>query len=601
MRVAVVAEQLRAERDWSARAFQEELKKRFGGLAADFKLGLGPKALKRLFERLAKGQLTDGRYRSGRKAAPGVEAADPRLRECYVGRAMHRNFQQRRQGKITPLFARAFADTRDLAENLNLPMPAADVWRNWFRKNFPQPAIDYAASPRRFEAADQPKIAREYTDIDPLEWISIDGHVLDIQFQASDAAKSGKTLRPALVGVLDIRTRMFVGWDLRPTENADGVLAALMMMHRDFGCAKHYYADNGEAEKRSLGHKHTKALYDDPRLGQLVALTKAQRHNALPYCGWSKLIEHHWRTVAQGFARYFASWWGNRPEARPDGAAKIPVWQRPALRDGRTAFIEFLRGYHAEPQHGDGMYGLSPQTAMQQFCTRLDRVDDDVLGFICAKSEGTRIVGRDGVRVGGRIYGQCDEEVWKWQRREVGVRSDPADASYVWLYDPRSHDVLIASNRRLSGATAEDVAEAARTRARRRKAVKEYLPARDFLLESTPQQIMQARAERAQARDAARQAELPAAQAPAVTIVCGDLVEPVRRAKRRQALQTRAEGLNPAGFRGGLEAASSVYRGGFERLAEKARAEEVLEGAEPAAGSAGAQWAAFNQRQEAAG
>ena len=306
-----------------------------------------------------------------------------------------------------------------------------------------------------------------------------------------------------------------------------------MMMHREYGCARHYYADNGEAYKASIGHRARPKLFGDPRIADLCTETGAIRHNAIPYQGWSKMIESHWRFVVERFERYFTSWWGNRIDARPEDAAKLPVWDMPTLDDVRAAWVEFLAAHHAEPQHGDGMYGLSPQLALEQFRTEVRRIDDDVLQFICTRTIGRRKVGRDGVRVNGVLYGQFDEDVFMLQGRQVVVKVDPSDAGYVWLYDEQTGDVHRAHNRRLNGSIQEDVREAAKFRAKMRRLAKQYLPNRDFLLDAPVQQIMRKKAERAEARQAAKRAELPAPTEPAVTIVRSDPTDAVRKANRR--------------------------------------------------------------------
>jgi hypothetical protein len=481
----------------------------------------------------------DGNH-DGRGRPRGGTTVDPRLAEHFAARALHENGFQ---------LSVCWRDTRDLAEELELALPALPWWRRWLRETYPHAARVLARSRKRHADVCLPKIERTYTDIAPLEWISLDGHVLNLRCQAEDARKTGKAIRPTLTGVLDIRTRLFVGWDLRPTENSDGILAGLMRMHREYGCARHYYADNGAAYKASLGHRVRPQLFDDPRIGQLCAMTGAERHNAIPYAAWAKMIESHWGGVVQNFEKYFTSWWGNKIETRPDEASKVPVWDLPTLAEVRAAWSEFLVSYHAEPQQGDGMYGLSPQLVYEQFAQEKRVLDADVLRFVCSRTlrgkkgqPGYRIVRRDGVRIDGRIYGQYQEEVHLWQRRKVLVRIDPSDLGYIWLYDEQRRDVLIATNRQLSGATSEDLREAQRFRARLKKLAAEYLPGQDFLLESTPQQIMHKKAERAQARQAVARAALPVASAPAVTIVRPDLVKPVQA-----ALAARARPRLPAG------------------------------------------------------
>jgi hypothetical protein len=557
-------------------AYFENFRRVHGAWARERGLGCGRSAMLSLRKRAARCETIDKRAaRSGRKPAIQI---DPRVADAYLALALHANRFSLRE---------AWRAARDRAEELGVTLPSEPTMRRWFRRHYPEPVRRLAQSPKRFEAACLPKIAREYSAVAPLEWISLDGHVLNLRAQAPDAAKTGRAIRPVLTGALDVRTRTFVGSDIRATENSDGILAGLMQMHRDYGCARNYYYDNGQAYKAGLGARLRPKLYEDPRIGDLCRETGATRHHAVPYQGWAKMIESTWRQVVERFERYFASWFGNRIDTRPDDAAKLPVWQLPTLDDVRAAWAEFLRAYHAEPQTGDGMYGLSPNLALEQFRTEVRRVDESVLRFRCACTVGYRKVGRDGVRIAGVQYGAWDEDVFRWQGRRVLVRRDPDDAGYVWLYDEQARDVVIAHNRKLTGATQEDVRAAARHRARLRRLAKEYLPARDFLLDTTPQQIMRRKAERAQARERRVRAELPAAAAPDVTLVRPDLVEPVQRARQRQAAA--------------LQAAAPAVRAGFERLAQRAREDEIAAAAEQARPSRSERLAAYWRRMESAG
>ncbi len=527
-------------------------------------------------------ELTDKRGRSGRKPLPEPDA---RVCDAYVAVAMHPNFDS---------YAEAWRHARDVADEFGVPMRSKSWWRRWFQSKYPAWAVQAAKRPRKFESDHLPKIHRTYTEIDPLEWISLDGHVLNIMVQAADAAQTGRKCRPVLTGVLDIRTRLFVGSDIRATENSDGILAGLMQMHQNYGCARHYYADNGKAYKASVGARIRRKLLDDPRIGGLAAQTGAERHNAIPYHGWAKMIESHWRFVVERFERYFPSWWSNCIDARPEDAAKLRVDQCPTLDEVRAAWTEFLKAHHAEPQHGDGMYGLSPNLALEQFRTEVRKLDPDVLEFLCCRTETRRKdrlrkVGRDGVRYAGILYGHFDEQVWRLQGRRVLLRIHPADASFVWVCDQAGVPLCKAHNRQLTGATREEVREAARTCARMKRIAKQYAPARDFLLDTTTTQVMQRRAVHAQRREAACRAELPEPVEPAVTLVRPDLVgavQEVNRTGRRAALK-RA-----------VERPTKRARSGFERLAERARQDEAAEAEQRARPSRAARFAELNYEQE---
>jgi hypothetical protein len=444
-------------------------------------------------KRLKQGVPLDQRFRSGRRPAP---PPDPRLVAAYEDIALHANFDS---------LAEAWRHMRDLAENLHLPIRGPTWWRKWFKRTHPQVAVRYCKSQRKFEAENLPKIHRNYDDVAPLEWVSLDGHEMNLFVRVPTANQGWKRARPVLSGVLDVRSRMFLGWDIRECETSDGILAGIKQCVREHGCPRHYYADNGEAYKASLGHPRrlNRQIFDDPRIGAICAQTGAQRHTSIPYQAWAKMIESIWRRPIEGFERYCWSWIGNSPANRPDNRHKEIVAnleQLPTLDELRRQFAKFLSTYHDEPQSGSGMFGLSPRECFEQHCTELRRLDDDTLDFLCCRLVGPRKIGRDGVLYNDIRYGHFDIEVWKLQGREVFLRIDPDQADFVWICDEHGRPLCMATARQITGATQEEVREAHRIRGRMRKIAEQYAPARDFLLETSAAQIMQRKAEHARRR-----------------------------------------------------------------------------------------------------
>lgn len=513
----------------------------------------------------------DGRTGNGRAKQP----VDKRLIERYAQIVLSPNFKKSQ-------YAEAWRHARDLAEELGVSMPSRKVMRRAFEDAFPPIARARAKGARSFEAQHLPKIHREYSDVAPLEVVCLDGHVLDLRCQAPDAPKSGHAVRPVLTAVLDVRTRMFVGTDIDTSEHADGILRGLRDMHLKFGCAHSYYVDNGRAYKAAVGvaRRVKRAIFRDERIASLAAETGASVTHALPYQGWSKMVERHFRHVCDSFARYFVSYWGNRPDARPEGVEKLPVWQLPTIEEVREAFASWLTAHHAEPQHGDGMYGLSPATAMEQFSSEVRRIDADVLAFLCTRSIGTRKFGRDGVRVNGVLYGQWDclenPGILALQGETLEVRTVPSDASFVWVREPRNGRIEKLYNRRLNGATQADVRTANRTRSAAKRAARKYFESREVLLGDETREVMRAKAERAKARRAQEAASLPQPQKPDVTIVRPDLQEAVaeqasreQRRKTREAAQGR--GKRQAQQDAALSTPAQRRRACLERLAQKGR------------------------------
>jgi hypothetical protein len=125
------------------------------------------------------------------------------------------------------------------------------------------------------------------------------------------------------------------------------------------------------------------------------------------------------------------------------------------------------------------------------------------------------------------LYGQRDEAVWRLpvdRRYCLLISPDRCDSVIVAdehenpLYDPAGN-VIVATNRVLSGATAEQQREAAREQQRYARIMKEAGRAANYLALNTPQQILETKARHAKAREAERRAKLPAPETPPVVLV----------------------------------------------------------------------------------
>jgi|GEM_PF-4271073 len=453
--------------------------------------------------------------------------------------------------------------------------PSYSTVRTWIHRKIPHGAKTYARKgPKKFEASCVPKIQRDYEQIAASAWWCLDGTPMDIMCRVPDDRKNWRRARVILTGINDMRSRMLVGWDVRSTESADGILAGIRMAMRGHGAPEHAIVDNGKAYKAATGArrgtKRQRNYFADKRIGSVFAQTGVQTHTSIPYHSWAKQIESLWNKVKNGFDRWFWCFWGGSPDERPEGMdrwTKERIDELPTVEEVREAFAIFLDEYHATEQSGDGTYGLSPNQIMEQFRGPIRRVDDSLLDLLCCRTVGPVKVHRDGIRYKHVLYGQKDEAIWKLQGREVWLRIDPDRVDRVTVCQEDGRPICYAHNTRLSGATQEDLREAMRAKARYRKQMKAYMPARDFLLETPTTQILQAKRRHAMAREAEQRKQLPEPETPPVTLVRPDLVKDAKRLEREER---RRQGT--AGTRAGrrVERRSNLDENPFDTLAKKA-------------------------------
>jgi len=473
-------------------------------------------------------------------------------------------------------------------------------------REFPAPALVLTrAGPRAFEAQCVPKIERDIEDILPGEWWCLDGRTLDGFIRVPDQRREWRRMRPTLMGVLDLRSRSLC-LDVRATEQADGILSGIKQALRAWGAPTDVIADNGQGYKAALGHRRgtqrQRALLTDPRIAAVFAqLGGVTLHNSIEYHAWAKPIESIWKKVKTGFDQWLWHYWGGSPAERPEGRDQQIVArldELPTEDELRELLGVFLREYHATEQSGAGTRGLPPIVVMEQYRGTIRRVDAAVIDVVCARRFGPVKVGSHGVRWRGINYGQTDDAVLLLQGREVSLIVDPERLDQVTLADEAGRPLAIATNRRLRGATQDDLRESMRTKARFRRAVKQYAPAQNYLRETPTAQVLETKAQHAEARLADLRSSgaggvgVPPAGEPLVTLVRPDLAAgPVSNRSRVAPTNGPRE-----------PSASDLRRSGIAKLAQRAREEELLERTRVSAPSRGARFAAMNYEiEEAAG
>lgn len=411
----------------------------------------------------------------------------------------------------------------------------------------PRPTVVLAREGQRaFEASCIPKIQRDYTVIPAGEhWIG-DERILDLFCRVPDARNGWRLIRPKLTAWLDLRSRMFAGVHIGERANTDTIIIALKHGAGVFGFPSEATIDNGK-DYRAVGGKRCRkwADFDEMRLGTVFEQAGVRIHYAKPYHAWAKPIEPMFRPIKDTFDRHQPTFCGGSPEERPpDLSARLKdVMSVPTLDEIRAAFIEWLKVYHATPQSGDGMFGLSPTLVMEQFRGTVRTCSPEALDLICARLVGPLKVGRDGIRHKGILYGRYNEQLYSLQGRQVWLRVDACEAGFVTVCDQDGKPICRAENTALRSATREDIRKAAEHKGRLRKITRKALQGQQFLLDSTPGQVMSLKREAAEAAEAELRKAMPPAEPPAFSIVRPDLHEAAGRIAAEAPIDTLARKL----------------------------------------------------------
>lgn len=282
-----------------------------------------------------------------------------------------------------------------------------------------------------------PHQIRDYSAIAVHDIWNADGRKADVHCRWPD----GSVSRPILLGWMDIRTRVLVGWAIAPTESAFLVMKSFGDAARHAKTApKAVYLDNGRAfaSKQVTGGQATrnrfKVAEDD--ISGLMTLLGCDVMWAKPYNGKAKPIESFWRTIANAEKRpeFRGAYCGNNPQNKPtehDMKNAVPIATYEAV------VREEIDAYHHRPHRGEAMDGKSPQAVyaelMDTTVTRYLTADQLASCLMAAEKV---MVNRSGFIEVMRNRYSCAELTALNSRGPYTARYDPDDATQpVQLFD----------------------------------------------------------------------------------------------------------------------------------------------------------------------
>ncbi|EME69751.1 transposase-like Mu [Paramagnetospirillum caucaseum] len=161
----------------------------------------------------------------------------------------------------------------DLAKPGALPMgiapPSYGQARRWLDKVSTIERNRGRLGPKELKSL-QPYVRRDLSGLDPLDIVQSDGHCLDAEVTHP---RHGRPFRPEMTTIIDLATRLCVGWSAGLAENALGVTEAIVYMVTRWCIPAVWYVDNGSG--------YNNQLMDDGRTG-LLARIRTTKLNRLP-------------------------------------------------------------------------------------------------------------------------------------------------------------------------------------------------------------------------------------------------------------------------------------------------------------------------------
>lgn len=484
------------------------------------------------YERDGLAALLDGR---GRPASAGADHCSPdawlRFKQLYLD-------PRRRSAQLCWEIVRAEAD------KLGWAWPALHTVRRRMDAEIDASTRDFhRLGEKRWRARHAPRIERDFTVYRPGEMWCGDHHEFDLL-----CLHRGRPIRPWLTAWMDMRTRLFVGWHIAPSPDSDTILAAFRAGVLEHGAPLRILIDNGKdyRSRAIAGGKRRKAPVDEPRVRSICAQLGIEPHFTQTYSGESKPIERAFKTVCDRFSKLFPTYTGGGPDTRPEtlyADLRAERLDLPDLEEVARLFAQWVeQHYHLRPHTGDGMDGRCPLDvwASEEPIARRT-APREVLDLLLCRTEIVKVT-RRGVRYDGICYGQDDVRVARLIGRRVMLRIDPTLRDRVHVCDLEGRWITTAFNRRLTGATAEEVKAGMRRQRAARRRAKEALPAlRDAGRDTVEHVIAVQRQRLAAQRTGTDDVDRPVAPLPGATEIAASL-----RARSTQCSASSGDGARGA-------------------------------------------------------
>lgn len=285
-------------------------------------------------------------------------------------------------------------------------------------------------------------VTRDFGDLWPTAIYVADGHTFDAEVAHPI---HGQPFRPEVTVVIDVATRVIVGWSIGIVENTWGVADALRHACETWGVPALWYVDRGKG--------FNNAYFDGPHTGFLARLG-VHKENSLPYSSQARgVVERVHQSCLVRAARELPTYIG----AKMDEEAKHRVHKltRADIRMiGRSrllmSFDDFRTyvGSHVAAYNGrrHSELGMSPLDRWEKLLrdqpdTMIDRLaPGEAVDLFRPTVE--RVARRGQVELWTNIYFLRDLEHHHGETIQVGF--DLHDAGQVWVRDQAGRLIGIA-------------------------------------------------------------------------------------------------------------------------------------------------------------
>jgi putative transposase len=279
-------------------------------------------------------------------------------------------------------------------------------------------------------------------------WVA-DGH--DLGFDVIDPV-TGKAKRPCFIAWMDFKSRWIVGGELAFTEHSQHVYSALRnAILNAGGVPRVAYLDNGKAFKARLFTGKAAETDFEVEAPGIFAKLGMDSIFAWPYNARSKPIERAFQTMQEQLERFLSSWRGASVADKPADLNRNEKWiqnifeRKPLTLDEAKLAIQFWAWHiYANSQH-KGLNGKTPREVWESGVIPEERRIEPSRLFYLMLSDQARTVGKEGVRLFGRLYWHRD--LIPHVNERIVIRYDIEDIRQILVYDERDRYICTADLR----------------------------------------------------------------------------------------------------------------------------------------------------------
>ncbi|GAB6100402.1 hypothetical protein JCM16358_22810 [Halanaerocella petrolearia] len=256
--------------------------------------------------------------------------------------------------------------------------------------------------------------------------------------------EEGNPKRAILTAWMDMRSRTFVGYRLSFSPNLNTIMHSFADACKDYGIPDHVYIDNGKDYRAyqfaggRINSSKQQIEVEEWKATSMLEILDVQPHFSNPYNARAKPIERKFQDFHNHFDKMFPSYRGNCPSNAPEQLQEVlnnkdKLITIEELQDIFSSWLEVV--YHETPQNGKGMKGKTPHTVWKENINEVRKVSERELTFLLTKVKGTRVVGRNGIKMDGLNYYSDELKEITTSGQKVQVRYDPEDLSQVYICD----------------------------------------------------------------------------------------------------------------------------------------------------------------------